>query len=242
MIQTVIIDDEKNARSFLSDLITVHCPEIKVVAQASGVVEGIQVIHEYSPALVFLDVQMNDGTGFDLLACLKEKPFKVIFVSAFDTYAINAFKYSAVDYLLKPVDPVDLKRAVEKVRMIDENHNEKIDVLLANRKGVVKIALSFMDELIFVQPDDIVRCQSDSNYTRFYLKSGQVILVSKTMKEFEDILEPLGFFRIHKSDMINLKYVQRYKRGEGGSVILEDGTQLEVSRRRKDEFLKAFQV
>lgn len=242
MITAVIIDDESSARMLLSDLLSQHCPDIHLLGQATGVVEGIKLIQEHAPQLVFLDVQMKDGTGFDLLSCIPNRTFKVVFVSAFDTYAINAFRVSAMDYLLKPVDPTELVRALEKISTSDDLQTKKIDALLANRKGVSKIALASMDELVFVEPDEIIRCQSDSNYTRFFLRSGQSILVSRTMKDFEEILEPLGFFRIHKSDLINLKYIQKYKRGEGGSVILTDGTELEVSRRRKEDFLKAIQL
>lgn len=242
MITALIIDDEPGARKTLRDLLAVHVPEIQLLDEASNVAEGIAMINRYSPQLVFLDVQMPDGTGFDLLSNLPEINFKTIFVSAFDSFAINAFRYSAIDYLLKPVDATELIRSVEKLKSSDEQPNQKIKVLLGNRKGIEKIALPSVEELFFVKPDEIIRCQSDNNYTRFFLKTGQNILVCRTLKDYEELLEPLGFFRIHKSDLINLQYLKKYKRGEGGMVTLDDGTQLEVSRRRKDDFLRAIQL
>jgi two-component system LytT family response regulator len=242
MITTLIIDDEAAARKTLRELLAAHLPEIQVQEEAASVADGIALINQHSPELVFLDVQMPDGTGFDLLGSLPEISFKTIFVSAFDVFAINAFKYSAIDYLLKPVDANDLIRAVEKLKSPDDQRHQKIKVLLGNRKAIEKIALPSLEELFFVRPDEIIRCQADNNYTRFYMKSGQNILVCKTLKDYEELLEPLGFFRIHKSDLINLHYLKKYKRGEGGTVTLDDGTQLEVSRRRKDDFLRAIQL
>lgn len=242
MITALIIDDEPGARKTLRDLLAALAPEIQLLDEASNVADGIALINRYAPELVFLDVQMPDGTGFDLLSNLHEINFKTIFVSAFDSFAITAFKYSAVDYLLKPVDATELLRAIEKLKAPDEQPNQKIKVLLGNRKAIEKIALPSVEELFFVKPDEIIRCQSDNNYTRFFLKSGQNILVCKTLKDYEELLEPLGFFRIHKSDLINLQYLKKYKRGEGGMVTLDDGTQLEVSRRRKDDFLRAIQL
>lgn len=241
MYKTLIIDDEPAARANLRQLIEQHCPEIDVVAEGTHVADGLRLIGRHQPDLVFLDVQMPDGTGFDLLSQLPEVSFRVVFVSAYDTFAINAFRYSAVDYLLKPVSPELLQAAVEKLQKPDESRQQKIKVLLGNARQIEKLALPSLDEIYFVKPDDILRCQSDNNYTRFFLRTGQVVLVSRTLKEYEELLEPLGFFRIHKSDVINLKYISKYKRGEGGTVTLDDGTQLEVSRRRKDDFLKAMQ-
>jgi len=239
IMNALIIDDEPAARSTLYNLLLTAAPDIHVVAEGGCVAEALELTRKHNPDIIFLDVQMPDGTGFDFLSRLTENiSFKIVFVSAFDSFAINAFRCSAVDYLLKPVSPEYLLSAVEKLRKPDHNHNQKIKVLLDNRKQVERLALPSLDELFFVKPDDIIRCQSDSNYTRFYLCSGQCIFVSRTLKDYEELLEPLGFFRIHKSDIINLKYISKYKRGEGGTVTLSDGTRLEVSRRRKVDFLK----
>lgn len=237
MIRTVIIDDEANARISLRALLMENS-SIEIAGEAFCVADGVELIRMTKPDLVFLDVQMPDGTGFDLLEKLDEISFKVIFVSAYDHFAVTAFKFSALDYLQKPVDSEELKQALVKFSKPDNNQPAKIKVLLGNKSGIEKIVLPSQDELIFVKVDDIVRCESDNNYTCFYFQSGERILVSRTLKDYEELLEPLGFFRIHKSSLINLRYLKKYKKGEGGMVTLEDGTQLEVSRRRKDDFLK----
>jgi two-component system LytT family response regulator len=241
MIRTLIIDDEQNARSALRGLLSRLAPEIQLIGEAANVSSGLELISQSRPDLVFLDVQMPDGTGFDLLAQIPEPAFKVIFVSAFDRFAVTAFRFSAIDYLLKPVQAEDLLNALEKIDKGSENQTAKIKVLLGNRSGIEKIVLPSLDEMIFVKVDEIIRCESDNNYTYFYLSNNERILVSRTLKDYEELLEPMGFFRIHKSSMINLRFLKKYKKGEGGTVTMEDGTQLEVSRRRKDDFLKVLQ-
>jgi two-component system LytT family response regulator len=172
-----------------------------------------------------------------------EVNFKVIFASAFDKFAIQAFRFSALDYLLKPVESEALIEAVSKLDESDRYRemNKKLEVLLSNKNSFEKIALPTLDGIIFVKIKEIVRCESDNNYTGIYLKSGEKIMVSRTLKEYDDMLTPFNFFRIHKSHLINLSFLNRYKKGEGGFVIMEDGSELEVSRRRKDEFLDAIQ-
>ncbi|MBM3434670.1 MAG: response regulator transcription factor [Bacteroidetes bacterium] len=242
--KTVIVDDEGKARTTLKNLLEVHCPSrINVIGEADCVERGLEIIQAMNPDLVFLDVQMPDGTGFDLLEQIPEIRFKVIFASAFDKFAIQAFKFSALDYLLKPVEAEKLIEAVSK---LDESErfkelNKKLEVLLSNKNSFEKIALPTLDGIIFVKIKEIVRCESDNNYTGIFLKSGEKIMVSRTLKEYDDMLTPFNFFRIHKSHLINLGFLARYKKGEGGFVIMEDGAELEVSRRRKEEFLEAIQ-
>lgn len=241
MIRTLIIDDEQNARSALKGLLRDLSPEIQVVGEAGDVASGLELIIQNRPDLVFLDVQMPDGTGFDLLEQIPEPAFKVIFVSAFDRFAVTAFRFSAIDFLLKPVQANDLLQALDKMDKGNESQTAKIKVLLGNRSGIEKIVLPSLDELLFVKVDEIIRCESDNNYTYFYLSGNERILVSRTLKDYEELLEPMGFFRIHKSSIINLRFLKKYKKGEGGIVTMEDGTQLEVSRRRKDDFLRVLQ-
>jgi two-component system LytT family response regulator len=241
MIRTLIIDDEQNARLALKSLLVSLAPEIQVIGEAGDVASGLELISQNRPDLVFLDVQMPDGTGFDLLEQISEPAFKVIFVSAFDRFAVTAFRFSAIDYLLKPVQADDLLHALDKIDKGNESQTAKIKVLLGNRSGIEKIVLPSLDELLFVKVDEIIRCESDNNYTYFYLSGNVRILVSRTLKDYEELLEPMGFFRIHKSSMINLRFLKKYKKGEGGTVTMEDGTQLEVSRRRKDDFLRVLQ-
>jgi len=245
-IKTIIIDDEETATSRLSDLIESRCRDrIRLAGSFHSVKEGIAAIKSLRPQLVFLDVQIHEQTGFDLLQQLPEKTFEVIFVTAFEKYAVQAFKFSAIDYLLKPVDADDLQQAVNKItnKKPPENIVDKFHALLENvqqlkqytppRKIVVPTVSGF--ELLPVI--DILRCQSDINYTTIFLQGGQKLVVAKTLKEFEEMLGDYNFFRIHNSHLVNLAYVKSYHKGKGGSVVLTDGAELEVSQRRKEEFL-----
>jgi len=240
MMRVVIIDDEAGARNNLRTLIHSRFPEIEVLGEADGVSTGQKLIETSRPDLAFLDVQMQDGTGFDLLAGLTRDDLQVVFVSAHDHFAITAIKFSAIDYLLKPVEEEELRVTLEKIRQYREGNDikMKLELLLGNLRRVDKIALPSFQGIEFVRLDDIIRCESDNNYTMFYLTGGTKILVSKTLREYEDMLEARGFFRTHKSHLINLKYLKKYIKGEGGSVILDDGSEVLVSRRRKEDFLR----
>ncbi len=239
-MRVVIIDDEAGARNNLRTLIESRFPEIEVLGEADGVSTGQKLIETSRPDLAFLDVQMQDGTGFDLLAGLTRDDLQVVFVSAHDHFAITAIKFSAIDYLLKPVEEEELRVTLEKIRQYREGNDikMKLELLLGNLRRVDKIALPSFQGIEFVRLDDIIRCESDNNYTMFYLTGGTKILVSKTLREYEDMLEARGFFRTHKSHLINLKYLKKYIKGEGGSVILDDGSEVLVSRRRKEDFLR----
>jgi len=243
MIKAVIVDDESKARNALKNLLVQHCPEIEVIGEGDCVKAGVAKINELSPDVVFLDVQMPDGTGFDLLEQFSEINFKIIFASAFDKFAIQAFKFSALDYMLKPVEPEKLKEACAKLNEDDRfaEINKKLEVLMSNKNSFEKIALPTLDGIIFVKIKEILRCESDNNYTNIFLFDGKKIIVSKTLKEYDEMLTPFNFFRIHKSHLINLAFLSRYRKGEGGYVEMEDGAELEVSRRRKEEFLNALQ-
>ncbi|NOY50202.1 MAG: response regulator transcription factor [Chlorobi bacterium] len=238
-MRVVIIDDEPAARNNLARLLENNFPELDLVGQADGVAKGKELIEALRPDLAFLDVQMQDGTGFDLLKLLDLSKMQVIFVSAYDHFAITAIKFSAVDYLLKPVEPEDMKLAIEKIKKTesDSELKQKIDLLLTNINRIDKIALPSLSGIEFVKLADIIRCESDNNYTNFYLLGGEKIVVSKTLKEFEEMLEAKGFFRTHKSHIINMNYLKKYIKGEGGSVIMEDGSEVFVSRRRKEDFM-----
>ncbi len=239
-MRVIIVDDEKRARNYLRGILEDQFKKIEIVGEADGVESGIKLINEFEPELIFLDVQMQDGTGFDLLAKIDRSKFHVIFISAYDRFAITAIKFSAVDYLLKPVESIDLGLAldkVEKTKLTDEVQN-KLDLLLNNVNKIEKIALPSLNGIEFVRIENIVRCESDNNYTNFYLTSREKIVVSKTLKEFEDMLESKGFFRTHKSHIINLTFLKKYIKGEGGIAVMEDSSEITVSRRRKEEFLE----
>lgn len=246
-LKAIIVDDEENAASRLTDLVEKKCHEnIRLAGSFHSVDDGVAAIKSIRPQLVFLDVQIREQTGFDLLQKLPNKHFDVIFVTAFEKYAVQAFKFSAIDYLLKPVDPDDLVQAVEKIvsKKPPTNLFDRFQTLLENvdqlkqytppRKIVVPTISGF--ELLPVI--DILRCQSDINYTTIFLQGGQKLVVAKTLKEFEELLSEFNFFRIHNSHLVNLAYIKSYHKGKGGSVVLTDGKELEVSQRRKDAFLE----
>ncbi|MBM3436859.1 MAG: response regulator transcription factor [Bacteroidetes bacterium] len=241
MIRAIIIDDELESRNTVNNILSQYCEYVSIVGQADGVGTGKELILSKQPELVFLDIQMADGTGFDLLEQLPKVEFRVIFVTAYDQYALKAIKYSALDYILKPIDPQQLIDAVNKFRVLESNFHimaEQIKTLFGFKSGFEKIALPTAEGLRFVKVDNIIRCESDNNYTNFYLKTGEKILVTKTLKEFEEILSDIHFVRIHQSHLINLNFVERYIKGNGGSVIMSDGSEVEISRRRKEIFLE----
>ena len=240
-MRAIVVDDEAGARGALINLLGNYFEDIEVIGEADGVESGKKLITEKKPDLLFLDVQMQDGTGFDLLAGIDRSNLQVIFVSAHDYFAITAIKFSAVDYLVKPVEPVELQKAIDKIRQQKSltEVQKKLDLLLTNVNKIEKIALPSLNGIEFVKIDDIVRCEAESNYTVFFLINGEKVTVSKTLKDYEDILCQNNFFRIHKSVIINIKYLKKYVKGDGGSVIMEDGSELLVSRRRKDDFLEA---
>jgi len=238
-MRSIIIDDEEIQRQNLGKLIMECCPELRVVGEADSLATGRDSINRLHPDLVFLDVEMPDGTGFDLLQSLPEIDFGVIFVTAFERYAMQAIRFSALDYLLKPVYEDDLIKAMNRLRTFRKfEYQQKLNILFDNRHKIRKIALPSQDGYSFIPVDDIVRCEADGNYTWFYLRNKEKILVTTTLKEYDDLLTPHNFFRIHYSHLVNLDAILRYKRGEGGTVILEDGSEVEVSRRRKDDFLR----
>jgi len=251
MINALIIDDEKDCRvSLIHDLKT-YCPQIKVIGEAEGVKQGIELINKLNPDLIFLDIQMNDGTGFDLLETLKtnnteSKPFSfhIIFTTAYDQFAIKAFKYSAIDYLLKPILSEELIAAVEKLKY-NYLHNELLDsltVLLENKKrgtnSFSKIILNVGECVEIHRVEDIIRCESEGNYTNFYFKDKKKLMVSRTLKEFDEMLSSQGFFRIHQSHLINVNYLVKYNKSDGGYAVMSDGSQAPISRNKKEEFVK----
>ena len=240
MIRAIIIDDEKTSRDALAGLLARYCPSVEVVDQADGYKTGINLIHKIMPELVFLDIQMPDGSGFQVLEDVKEINFDVIFTTAFDQYAIKAIKYSALDYLLKPIVPGDLISAINKVEQKKSSVevNPSIKVLLDNIKTKAepkKIILSTAEKIHIVEVDDIVRCESDDYYTRFFFKDGKTLLISKTLKEHEMLLGEQQFLRPHKSHLVNIKYISGFLKNDGGYIVLSDGSQIPVSRRKREK-------
>lgn len=247
--KAIIIDDEEGARESLANILSKFFPQIDVVAKANSAKTGLEVIRIHQPDLVFLDVEMPKGNAFDLLAELQKTDeksigFDVIFITAFDHYAIRAIKFSALDYLLKPIDIDDLRKAItrhEKKRHEKNSIHENLNVLLSNLKKenhVRKVAIPDMEGLTFIALNDIVRCESDGNYTLIFTSEGKKMLSSKSLAEYDEMLSAENFFRIHRSHLINLTHIKKYFRGDGGYVLMSDNSQLEISRRKKNEFME----
>ena len=245
-IKAIIIDDEKDGRTVLSTLIKLYCPQVEIIGESSSGEQGLIMIEELNPALVFLDIEMPGMNGFSLLKKLKEINFEVIFVTAHHHYALKAIKHSALDYLLKPVDKTELIEAIGKFK-ISSSVNERMAYLLENEtkdlSELKQIILNVREGYVFSEINEIVRCEADGNYTTVFFKNGDKQVASKTLKEFENLLSEHNFWRIHKSHLINLKYLKKYIKGEGGgNVVMTDNSEIEVSRRNKDAFLKKFNL
>jgi two-component system LytT family response regulator len=244
MIRTVLVDDETDSILVLQKLLEKYCPRIVVVGTAEGVESAVPVIQATRPDLLFLDIEMTQGNAFDLLNQLQSLTFQVIFVTAFDNYAIRAFKYNAVDYLLKPVDIDELIQAVDRVaeRSPQKNIIDQMQVFLDNMGSFnlaqQKMAVPTVDGLIFINLKEVVRLEAKSSYTQILMDNGDIVTATRTIKEYEDILPESLFCRIHNSHIINLFKIEKYHKGRGGYVILEDGSEIEVAIRRKEEFLR----
>ncbi|PLW92422.1 MAG: DNA-binding response regulator [Marinilabiliales bacterium] len=244
MVRAVIVDDEKASRDTLKGLLDRYEKEVMVVAEADSVASGLEAISAFTPDLVFLDIQMPDGSGFRLLEQIQDVDFNVIFITAFDQYAIKAFKYSAIDYLLKPIIPEDLKAAVKKHQELGQvgNSNTNVQVLLENlsnkNKEPQKIVLHTFEGMHVINTEDIIRCQSDDCYTNFHLADGKKIIVSKTLKEIEEQLKGKDFIRPHKSHLININNIKTFVRNDGGYIIMKDGSEIPVSRRKKESVIQ----
>ncbi|MCW5909481.1 MAG: response regulator transcription factor [Cyclobacteriaceae bacterium] len=243
MLKCIIVDDESKSRESLRILIEDFCDSVKVCALCQNVDEGIQAIKEHKPEVVFLDIQLQRETGFDLLTRIKDINFEVIFTTAYSEYAIKAFKFSAIDYLLKPIDIDELKMALGKVnKKLDDNISLRLKHLLQNLKapasGNYKLALPTSEGFHFVKVSDIMYCEASSNYTEIVTQDGKKHLVSRTLKEYDDMLTEHDFYRIHNSYLINLNAIKKYVRGEGGYVVMNNDRSLDVSKRKKEGFLE----
>ena len=242
MIRSIIIDDERHSRATLRNLLAEYCNNVVIVGEAEGYKSGVEMIREHNPDLIFLDIQMPDGNGFRVLEDTRDMDFEVIFTTAYDSFAIKAFKYSALDYLLKPIDALELQNSVDKVNESKTTDtNPGIEMLLKSiqeKKSPDKLVLSTFEGMHVVNINEIIRCQSDDYYTRFFFLDSKEILVSKTLKEYEQILTEHNFIRPHKSHLINVSYIKSYIKTDGGHIILTDGSQIPVSRRKKEMVLQ----
>jgi two-component system LytT family response regulator len=242
MIKVLVVDDENKTREFIAKLIRSFGLELEVIAQGENVQTAIEAINEHKPDLVMLDIQMPDGTGFDVLKRIESKNFEVIFVTAHQEFAIKAIKFSALDYILKPVDPEELRQAIESAIQSISSKKDEIQFdalhhnLVPHQKR--KLVLKTQESVFVVELDDIIRCEADKNYTFFFLTNGKKILVSKTLKDFETLLAGHNFFRIQQSHLININYVERYDKFDGGSVIMKDGASVPLSQAKKEMFFQ----
>lgn len=238
-MRTIIVDDEEPSRKALAGMVGKYCPEIEVVGMADGVATGSELILSERPDLVFLDIQLMDGTGFDLLRKVQSLPFKLVIVSAFDDFAMQAFEFSAINYLLKPVDPQLLITTISTVKDLQEGERARIKTRsLTLENQLHKVALPYQQGIRFVEADEIVRCEASGMYTIVHLADREQIAVTKSLGHFSKLLANRGFYRCHHAHLVNLHAVMEYIRGEGGSLKLRDGAEVEVSRRKKQELLK----
>ncbi|MEM7035706.1 MAG: LytTR family DNA-binding domain-containing protein [Bacteroidota bacterium] len=244
MITAIIVDDERSNRAFLTTMLVDFCPQVQVVAEADGPAPALEAIQAHDPDLLFLDIEMPTGDAFQLLEQVEDPRFQLIFTTAYDQYAIKAFKFSALDYLLKPIDPDDLVKAVQlaETRIKKSARNANLQVLIDNLSqkdnAPRRIMVPDQSGFVMVRIAEIVRLEAERNYTTFFLDDGKQVVASKSIGHYEELLEGHGFARIHNSHLVNLQKIQKYIKGRGGFVVTTDGAELEVSRRKKDEFLK----
>ncbi len=243
MLRALIIEDEAHNRELVRKMLDRYCPDVSVIAEAADVASGAALIRNTdSFDLLFLDVQLPDGTGFNILEQLERIDFELIFVTAYDHYALEAIRFCAIDYLLKPLKVEDLQKAVGRViaRRRERTENQLLQQLLANRSAQEqkRIALPTAEQIHLIAVSDIIRCQGESNYTHFYLRDGRNILVSKTLREYEDLLKDYHFMRTHQSHLVNLREVDSFVKTRGGYLLMKDGSKVNVSRHRRDEVLE----
>ena len=243
-MKVLVIDNDALIRSALVELIRANFPEITAVSEASGVQDGLHQIRQHDPDLVFLDVEMEDGTGFDLLSQIPEYQFQLVFVTAFNKYAVDAFKFSAIDFILKPVESSELIEAIRRASESLKNQHiaEQLEVMKSSlqelRSADQKIVLRDNKSLYFIKVADIFHCEAQGSYTTFFLQDGSQIVVSRPLKEYENLLEEFGFVRSHHSHLVNIKKITRLDKADGGLLILENGKSVPVSQRKWDHIME----
>ena len=242
-IRSVLIEDILSNRENLRSLLSRHCPEVELIGEADGVESGLRLLANTQPDLVFLDVRLPDGTGFDLLEQSQKRNFALIFVTAFDEYALKAFQLNALDYLMKPIDYKLLKKSVEKVALLENlsDENRRLRNLVTNLKNTdedKRLALPMEDRTEFIELKQIVYCESENNYTRFHLADGRIILIARTLKKFELALQDSGFIRVHNSFIVRIKSIKSISRRDGGYMILSNDRQIPISRNRKEKVFR----
>ena len=243
-MKAVIVEDEEKGLINLKSLLAQYCEKVEVVGEASSIEEGLDLFSNplIKPDVAFLDISLPDGLVFQLLNQLRPIQFEIIFVTAYEEYAIKACDYSSIGYILKPIDPDRLKEAIERIR---PHHKAQMDKRLGvfnnyynNPNAFTKISIFALDGIYFVSIRDIVRFEAEDNYTHIYMVDGSRITASKTIKSYEDLLTPFNFYRVHKRHVINLNYMRKFVKGEGGYLVMDDDMKIEVSRRRRPAFIE----
>lgn len=243
MIRTIIIEDEQKSRELLDAMIQKNCPELEIIGHASDVPQGVELIRSLKPDLVFLDISMPNGTGFEVLEQVSDLYFELIFATASDQHALKAIKYSACDYLLKPIDADELKAAVDKVIKKKKSNSgmDNLQFLIEHLKradeNYQKITLPTGNAYEIVNIKDIVRCEADGSYTTFYLNDKRKLVISAGLKHYEELLPEIDFIRVHHHHLINMNHVLRFLKEDGGYAIMSDGSKIEISRRKKEAFM-----
>ena len=239
MVKAVIVDDELHAQNAIEIILKSQFLEIEIVGKAENVKSAVYLIKKTEPELLFLDIDLPDGKGFDILKQLDHKAYKVIFITAYQEYAVQAIKFSAFDYILKPLNPLELMEAVKNALTVctDEQYKLKLDAFLNNfnntTPGVKKLVLKTSDKIHILDVKDIIRCESENTYTTFYTNTGNKILVSKSIKKYEEMLCPIGFMRTHQSHLINLNYIAYFDKHLGGAIVMTDNSNIPVSAQKK---------
>lgn len=247
MIRAIVIDDEQNARESIINLLQLTSQEVEIIGEAEGVKTGLELIKNSKPDLVFLDIQLEDGSGFDILEQIEDISFQTIFITAFNEYAIKAFKFAAIDYLMKPINPGEFKKAIDQVLLSHDKKDfeDKLQAYLSHIKESLvehkKIILKTAESIHLIKVHDIIRCEADKGYTEFFLRSGKKILVSKGLKDYDELLSDFGFIRTHQSHLINLDYIASFEKTDGGYILMTDGSTVPVSSRKKEYVFKIFE-
>jgi len=241
-LRAAIIENELDAQSLLSSIISEFCPNLSLVGTAASISNGLTMLEETKPDIVFLDIEIEEGTSFEMLSKIPNYNFNIIFTTAYDHYALEAFKYGAIDYLLKPYSPQDVLAAIERVHKshYDNAIFNRIEYLLKQNTSSSgsRIAINTSDGISFISINDIIRIEADRSYCYLHLSDGEKLLVSKPLKELESQLQPANFFRVHSTHLINTDYIKKYSKEDGGTIIMTDGSIISIARRRKQEFLE----
>lgn len=246
MIRAILVDDEKNALEMMEWLLKTYCPQVVIVAMCNSAEMGLEAIQRHQPDVVFLDIEMPKMNGFDMLEQFDKLFFDVVFCTAYDQFAIRAFKYSALNYLLKPVDPDDLKTTIQRIEEKKQiPTRQQFEMLMQQIKQPAKstpqrIALTTSDGLVFVPTADIIYCEAESNYTNVVLTGGKKILISKVLKDIDEALSGPDFYRVHSSFLININHIKKFVRGDGGYIVMDNDAIVSISRNRKQEFMELF--